>query len=59
MYSIYTTDSFLRREGGASEVEKVDKILRRQRRGAAFGVVGRARVVCVLRRRKNKSIRGV
>lgn len=40
---------------GLSEVEQVDKILRRQRRGAAFGVVGRARVACVLRRRKTKA----
>lgn len=40
---------------GLSEVEKVDKILRRQRGGAAFGVVGRARVVCVLRGKKNKT----
>lgn len=39
---------------GLSEVEKVDKILRRQRRGAAFGVVGRARMVCVLREEKQK-----
>lgn len=43
--------------GGLSEVEKVDKILRRQRRGAAFGVVGRARMVCVLRGRKTKHMR--
>lgn len=29
--------------------------MRRQRRGAAFGVVGRARVACVLRRRTTKA----
>lgn len=62
MYSIYTVNSFFlggggEREGGLSEVEKADKILRRQRRGAAFGVVGRAWMVCVLRGRKTKHTR--
>lgn len=51
MYSIYTVNSFFL-GGGPSEVEKVDKILRRQWRGAAVGVVGRARVICVLREEK-------
>lgn len=34
-----------------SEVEKVDKVLRVERHGAAIGVVGCARMVCVLQRR--------
>lgn len=34
--------------GWGSEVEKVDKVLRRKGHGATFWVVGRAGMVCVL-----------
>lgn len=55
--TVYTQSSSILGGRGLSEVEKVDKILRRQRRGAAFGVVGCARMVCVLWGRKTKHAR--
>lgn len=52
MYSIYTIESVqIFGEWTVSEVEKVDKVLGGERHSATLGVVGCARVVCVLRKR--------